>query len=73
MSMQVLTKGEWLALCKLVQIVVHADEYEKVDMKVWEEKLKECSGLDPAASRFFIDRLRKMSNHTLGELNELVV
>lgn len=59
------SKGELLAMCKLVQMVANHHQHEKITPELWKEYLMSSLGIDEDTALHFINRSRRMANRTL--------
>lgn len=66
-KLETLTKGELLAMCKLVQMVTHHGEYYTITPDVWKAYLMSSMGLDDATATILINKARQVANRILNE------
>jgi hypothetical protein len=62
------TTGELLAMCKLVQVVTHAGEYDTITETVWKEKIMEAFGMESEGAEALLNKSRRLSNRILASV-----
>lgn len=66
-SLHSVTTGELLAMCKLVQMVSNAHEFEVINTVLWEEYVKTSLGLEKEGADALCNRSRQLSNRILAK------
>lgn len=60
------TTGELLAMCKLVQMIAHHEEFIKITPAEWNEYLCTSFNLQPQGADALINRSRRFANKVLS-------
>ena len=68
-SLHSVTLGELLAMCKLVQMMSNADEYDRITPAEWRDKLKVSFGLEDQGVDALINNSRRLANRILSAHN----
>lgn len=67
-SLESVSRGELLAMCKLVQMVSHHQEYHKITPEEWNEYLCTSLNLEPEGADALINRSRRLANRILASV-----
>jgi len=65
-SLHSATTGELLAMCKLVQMVSNAHEYDTITPDKWEEYVKTSLGLEKEGANALCNNSRRLANRILA-------
>jgi hypothetical protein len=62
------TTGELLAMCKLVQVVVNANQYDSINEDTWKEKVMEAFGMESEGADALLNKSRRLANRILASV-----
>lgn len=64
-SLMSFTFGELLAMSKLVQMITHERQYDKINTQTWSEYLQTSLGISQEAANDLISKTRRAANRIL--------
>lgn len=67
-SCHAVTTGELLAMCKLVQIVSNADQYDRITGAEWKDKLMTAFGMESEGADALMNKSRQLANRILANV-----
>ena len=65
-SLESCTMGELLAMCKLVQMVSNADQYDHISFYDWKNKVQVAFGMESEGADALISNSRRLANRILS-------
>lgn len=68
-SLEAVTKGELLAMCKLVQMVANSHEYVHISQREWKDKVMVAFDIGEEGADALINRSRQLANRILAHAN----
>lgn len=69
-NLNVATKGELLAMCKLVQMVANHGQFNKIDIDIWKWYVSTSLGVTLEEAEILVQNSRRFANRILTDAAE---